>query len=115
MSARQALWPLAVLAVTAVVVLVQRSGSLADDWWLLPWGLSLVFFGLPHGAVDHDVIFALRPPPATASPRRTMAAILASYLGLCLLVAGGWFLVPRTWFAGFILLTWAHWGLADLW
>lgn len=96
MNARQALWPLAVLAVTAVAVLFQRNGSLTDGWWLLPWGLSLVFFGLPHGAVDHDVIFALRHPLTTASPRRTMAAILAGYLGLCLLVLGGWFLVPQT-------------------
>ena len=115
MSARQALWPVMVLAVTVAVVLGQRSGNLPDGWWLLPWGLSLVFFGLPHGAVDHDVIFALRPPLATPSPRWTMAVILTSYLGLCLFVLGGWFLLPQTWFAGFILLTWVHWGLADLW
>ena len=115
MSARQALWPLAVLAVTAAAALVQRAGALTDGWGLLPWGLSLVFFGLPHGAVDHDVVFNFRPPLTAPSPRRTMAMILAGYLGLCLLVLGGWFILPRTWFAGFILLTWAHWGLADLW
>jgi Brp/Blh family beta-carotene 15,15'-monooxygenase len=115
MSAWQALWPVAVLVVTAAGVLVQRCGSWTDGWWLLPWGLSLVFFGLPHGAVDHDVMFNLRPPLATAAPRWTMAAILTGYLGLCLIVLGGWFVVPQTWFAAFILLTWAHWGLADLW
>ncbi len=115
MNTRQALWPAAALALTAAVVVVQRHGGLTDGWWLLPWGLSLVFFGLPHGAVDHNVVFTFRPPLTTASPRRTMAVILASYLGLCLLVLGGWFLVPRAWFAGFIVLTWAHWGLADLW
>ena len=32
-----------------------------------------------------------------------------------LIVILGWFAAPEIIFAGFILLTWAHWGLADLW
>ena len=113
MNARQALWPLSTLAATAAILAAQRSGWLPAGWWLLPWALSLVCFGLPHGAVDHDVILRLRPPSQCGSG--ALIAVLAIYLAVCLLVLGGWFLAPRVWFAGFIALTWAHWGLADLW
>lgn len=113
MNARRSLWPLVPLAVAAAVVVLGRAGFLPAGWWLLPWTLSLVCFGLPHGAVDHEVLLSLRP----SSHRRwaAMAVILTAYLGVCLLGLGGWFVVPRVWFAGFIALTWAHWGLADLW
>ena len=113
MTTRQALWPSATLAVTATAILAQRAHWLPAGWWLLPWVLSFVFFGLPHGAVDHDVVLSLCPP----SRRRkgVMAVILAAYLAVCLLVMSGWFVAPRTWFAGFIVLTCMHWGLADLW
>lgn len=113
MTTHQALWPLAAAVAAVVAVLADRAHWLPAGWWLLPWALSFVCFGLPHGAVDHDVALSLRPP--ARARRGEMAAILAAYLAVCLLMLGGWFVAPRVWFAGFIVLTWAHWGLADLW
>lgn len=90
----------------------QAGMNLADSgWWLLPWTLSLVVFGLPHGAIDHEVLRRLWQP----APRWGLGAILAGYLAAAGLVIVGWFVAPRAVFAGFILLTWAHWGLGDLW
>ena len=113
MIVRQILWPLAALVAAAVAVLAQRAHWLPVNWWLLPWVLSFVCFGLPHGAVDHDVVLSLYPP--LRRQRGAMAVVLAVYLALCLLVLSGWFVAPRAWFGGFVVLTWAHWGLADLW
>ncbi len=110
---REAAWPLATLLLVGVALAGQRSGLLGASWWLLPWTASLVLFGLPHGALDHAVLRRLwRPAPP---PRWALGAILAGYIAASLLVILGWFVAPAGVFAGFILLTWAHWGLADLW
>ena len=113
MIMRQVLWPLAALALAAAAVLAQRAHWLPANWWLLPWVLSFVCFGLPHGAVDHDVVLSLYPPPRRRG--MAMATVVAAYLAVCLLALSGWFVAPRAWFGGFVVLTWAHWGLADLW
>jgi Brp/Blh family beta-carotene 15,15'-monooxygenase len=113
MKNREALWPTAAFLGALAALLIGRAGTLPAAWWLAPWILSLVLFGLPHGALDHEVLLRLwwRPPP----PRWALGVILAGYLALSALVILGWFVAPTVVFAGFILLTWAHWGLADLW
>jgi Brp/Blh family beta-carotene 15,15'-monooxygenase len=97
-------WPLGALALLVVLYGAGRF-SLPDGWWVFPWLLSLVFVGLPHGALDHEVVLRLwrpQPPPRWA---------------LCLagLVMAAWFAAPLAVFIGFILLTCVHWGLGDLW
>ena len=110
---REALWPWAAFLGALAGWLIGRVGTLPEAWWFAPWVLSLVFFGLPHGALDHEVLLRLwRPAPP---PRRALGAILAGYTAVSLVVIFGWFVAPTVVFAGFILLTWAHWGLADLW
>jgi Brp/Blh family beta-carotene 15,15'-monooxygenase len=113
MKNREALWSTAAFLGTLAALLIGRTGTLPAVWWLAPWIFSLVLFGLPHGALDHEVLLRLwwRPPP----PRWALGAILAGYVALSALVILGWFGAPTAVFAGFILLTWAHWGLADLW
>ena len=111
MKSREAIWPIAALVGALILGWVAR--TLPPTWWLAPWVLSVVFFGLPHGALDHEVLLRLwRPVPP---PRWALGAILAGYVAMSLLVIVGWFVAPAVVFAGFIALTWAHWGLADLW
>lgn len=116
MKNKEAIWLAAAFLGAMVAWSAQRGGLLPAAsvwWWVVPWALSLVIFGLPHGAVDHAVLRRLwRPQPA---PGWAMGAIVAGYLAAAGLVIAGWFVAPRVVFAGFILLTWAHWGLADLW
>jgi Brp/Blh family beta-carotene 15,15'-monooxygenase len=110
---KENMWWAGVLVLTALLVSANQSGSLPENWWLIPWLLSLVLFGLPHGAIDHEVALTLwqpKPPPQWA-----MVAILAGYLFLSLIILAAWFLIPYLVFFGFILLTWSHWGLSDLW
>lgn len=73
----------------------------------LPFLASLVVFGLPHGAADHLAV-------ARLGGRRPYFAVGAAYLvgGGAYLVA--WLVAPDAAFAGFILLTWYHWGQGDL-
>jgi len=73
--------------------------------------LTVVVFGLPHGAVDHLCLPRLR---GTETTLRSLGAV-----GLLYLLLGGaygivWFLSPVAGFVFFILLTWYHWGQGDL-
>ena len=77
----------------------------------VPFVVSLVLLGLPHGALDHLVPSRL----ARRAPEpKGMALVVLLYL-----VVGGavgllWFLNPVLAFALFILTTWFHWGQGDL-
>jgi Brp/Blh family beta-carotene 15,15'-monooxygenase len=73
---------------------------------------TLVVLGLPHGAVDHLVVARLGRD--STSLVRSLGVV-----GVVYLVFGGayllaWFVAPALSFAGFILLTWYHWGQGDL-
>ncbi|MBA2441124.1 MAG: Brp/Blh family beta-carotene 15,15'-dioxygenase [Rubrobacter sp.] len=77
----------------------------------LPFALSLVLFGLPHGAVDHLV-------PARLSGReaslRSVLGVALLYLVLAGLYLAVWFASPVAAFLVFVSLTWFHWGQGDL-
>ena len=84
----------------------------APAWVLVaPWALSAVALGLPHGAADPVVPFAMRGERLHIGP---LAAFSVAYLGLGALVLLGWWLAPTAAAAGFIALTWAHWGQGDV-
>ncbi len=77
----------------------------------VPLVLSVLVFGVPHGAVDHLVLPRARNEPVT---RRALAAV-----GLLYLVVGGayavvWLYSPALAFALFILVTLFHWGQGDV-
>ena len=78
----------------------------------VPWGISLVVWGLPHGAVDHFLLARLFR--AHASWALVLLAALV-YFMLALAIGVFWWALPNWAFAGFILLTWIHWGSGDLW
>jgi Brp/Blh family beta-carotene 15,15'-monooxygenase len=77
--------------------------------WLqiVPFGVSLLLFGLPHGAVDH---LAVGRASSLEHPRWLVA-------GLYLVCGGGylavWFVAPVLAAVAFIALTWYHWGQGD--
>lgn len=77
----------------------------------LPLALSVVLVGLPHGALDHLVPSRLRGEPATP---RSLAGVGLLYAVLGGAYAAAWFLAPAACFAGFVLLTLAHWGQGDV-
>ncbi|GAB3024858.1 Brp/Blh family beta-carotene 15,15'-dioxygenase [Natronobiforma cellulositropha] len=77
----------------------------------VPLALSVVLFGLPHGAVDHLVLPRVRGDPVTA---RSVAAIGALYLTVGSAYALVWILAPVVAFTLFILVTLVHWGQGDV-
>ena len=109
-------WPRGGLALAwggvAVSLLLVPALATAPVWVLVvPWVLSAVFLGLPHGAADPVVPFAMRGERLRAGP---VTAFCLVYLALGALVLGVWVVAPTAAAAGFIMLTWAHWGQGDL-
>jgi len=99
----------------AAVALAVALGPLAwgaPAWavWL-PFALSVVLLGLPHGAVDHLAALRLARQRLRAGP---LLAVLTAYLAVGLAYYAVWVAAPLAAFALFIALTWFHWGQGDL-
>ena len=95
-----------------VIIVICASGVRIPDWLqYLPFALSLVFFGLPHGALDHLVPARLAGIRPTA---RSITHVVLLYAVLGAPVFAIWMGAPAVAFVGFIALTLAHWGLGDL-
>ncbi|WP_415379266.1 Brp/Blh family beta-carotene 15,15'-dioxygenase [Halosimplex sp. TS25] len=81
------------------------------EWRYVPLVVSVVAFGLPHGAVD----WAALPRAATGRlAPRWLAVVGILYLGLGAVYAAGWFLAPVAAAGVFLALTWFHWGQGEL-
>lgn len=98
--------------VVGILILLFASGmEVAEPVLYVPFALSLVLFGLPHGALDHLV-------PARLSGRafslRSVIGVALLYAGLAGIYLGLWTLAPVAAFGLFIVLTWLHWGQGDL-
>lgn len=82
--------------------------------WVIfaPLTASVLVFGLPHGALDHLV-------PTRLAGRRASVTSIGLVAGLYVVMGGVvlavWHFSPLIAFAGFIALTWFHWGQGDLW
>jgi len=102
-----------VLGALAVVFVVFRTlgVSVPPRYRYVPFLVTLVVFGLPHGAVDHLVPSRLRGERPTL---RAVAAVIVLYTLGVAAYAVVWFLAPAASFVFFILLTWFHWGQGDL-
>lgn len=77
----------------------------------VPLVLSVVFLGLPHGAVDHLVLPRVRETWSTPGAVRGVVALYAVLGGAYLL---WWLIAPVSAAVFFILLTWFHWGQGEL-
>jgi Brp/Blh family beta-carotene 15,15'-monooxygenase len=92
------------------VSVVMWVGEMSTVAVLMPLGVSVVLFGLPHGAVDHLV-------PARMSSFdvwQSVAWVVAIYT-----VVGGaylwaWWQWPTASFVVFVAMTWMHWGQGDV-
>ena len=82
------------------------------EWALyLPFVLSFVFLGLPHGGADHWILITLRNQSTTFTT--VLQAVLPYVLiaGLYFIV---WWIAPTFSFFLFIGITWFHWGQGDV-
>jgi len=102
-----------VVGALIVVALATRALDVSVPAWLtyLPFAVSLVAFGLPHGAVDH-----LAAPRAAGRP---VTVRWLALVGVVYLLLGGaylavWTVAPVPAAAFFVALTWFHWGQGDL-
>lgn len=98
-------------AIVAIAALLFALGlSIEGPTQYAPFALSLIFFGLPHGAIDHLVPGRLQ---GNVSPR-SIAGVMALYAVLATAYFILWSVAPAAAFVFFILLTWFHWGQGDL-
>lgn len=101
-----------VSVVFATLAVVCAAGvQIPEPLQYLPFAVSLIVLGLPHGALDHIVLsrLARRMPDA-----RAMASVALLYLVVGGIVVLLWFAAPAVAFIVFILMTWLHWGQGDL-
>jgi len=103
--------PFALLAygalVFAILLALVAPGAVqvALFWPLLA---SLLIFGLPHGAVDHNV-------PARLGAPSVRNPLLAGYVALTAAGLALWWITPAAALALFLTAAAVHWGLGDLW
>ena len=109
---RRALIPLSWVPVAALTIFFAAGFELPEYAIYAPFAISVVFLGLPHGAVDHLAPGRIPPGEVTV---RSMAVVGLLYLVLASLYLVFWFAAPVPAFALFICLTWFHWGQGDLW
>lgn len=99
-------------AVTGLLTVAFAAGlQVSPALQYVPFAASLVFLGLPHGAVDHLVPARLLGRKPWPSP---MLAVVLLYLVLSGAYLALWFASPASAFILFIALTWFHWGGGDL-
>lgn len=98
-----------VCLIASAIVLFGATPSPAIQF--IPFALSMVFLGLPHGAVDHLIPFRLLKRSVSV---RGLAAIIAAYVALAGVYLLAWIIAPLPSALFFILLTWFHWGQGDL-
>lgn len=101
-------WP--AIAIGLAILLSPLVGRVPETVAYLPFLLSVVLFGLPHGAVDHLVPYRL----AEMGLWRSIGVVFVIYGLLGGLYALAWTVDPVVSLAGFILLTWYHWGQGDV-
>ncbi|WP_169977502.1 Brp/Blh family beta-carotene 15,15'-dioxygenase [Tautonia rosea] len=98
-----------ILACTAALGLVALAPEVAEwpavQW--APWGVGLLVFGIPHGALDHRI-----PTESDRSPGGL--GFLAGYLGAIAVVLMLWWIAPMAALIGFLVVAAFHFGQGDL-
>ncbi|WP_144761125.1 Brp/Blh family beta-carotene 15,15'-dioxygenase [Curtobacterium sp. 9128] len=101
---------LLVVAIGSVVVRLTGT-TIPMAVQLVPFAISILVFGLPHGALDHLVPARLRPGTGTWT---SIAVVVVLYLVVGTVTAALWAVAPLAGFVVFIGITWFHWGQGDL-
>jgi Brp/Blh family beta-carotene 15,15'-monooxygenase len=102
-----------VLGALVVIFAALRASNVAvpPEYRYAPFVVSIVLFGLPHGAVDHLVPSRLRDETPDV---RSVSRVMAIYTAVFFVYAAVWFVAPAASFVFFIALTLFHWGQGDL-
>lgn len=91
---------------------ISASQRLLPEWaHYVPFLASIIFFGLPHGAVDHLIPFWMNRERLNS---RKLIGFILLYLLLSSLYLLWWATAPTVAFFFFIGMTWFHWGQGDL-
>jgi Brp/Blh family beta-carotene 15,15'-monooxygenase len=93
-----------------LILLSPWLGEISIQARIIPFLVSLVFLGLPHGAMDHLVPSRL----SDISRKRGVLDVSLLYLFLGGLYSFLWFVFPVASLAGFVIITWLHWGDGDV-
>lgn len=109
MLMRVVVWP-SWVGISVLTALFAVGFEPAEPVQYAPFALSLVFLGLPHGAVDHLVPGRLEGGVSA----RSIAIVALLYATLASAYLVFWTIEPAAAFIFFILLTWFHWGQGDL-
>lgn len=103
----------AALGAICIFVLIPAVTDWSVPTWavFLPFALSPLLYGLPHGALDHTLLGALLSDNGLSVRISTAIGI---YLVPALLFASVWILAPWLAVGLFLLMTVYHWGSADV-
>jgi Brp/Blh family beta-carotene 15,15'-monooxygenase len=99
------------LILIGCILLAPLVESLSPRLRYLPFALSLLIFGLPHGAVDHLTPARTVNTPVTV---RSMLSVGGLYLSIGGVYLGWWFFAPTSAAIMFVFITLLHWGQGDL-
>lgn len=99
-----------VLTLTISIIFSPLLSDISYSVQAIPFLASMVFLGLPHGAMDHLVPGKL----ANISIRESILSVSVFYLLMGGLYVFLWFVAPLFSLIFFILMTWFHWGQGDL-
>ena len=108
---RGMLWASGAAGLTALLFALTRGVSPTSPWVFIPWFASLLIWGLPHGAIDHELIEAMWRRPGIGP----LGLIVFLYAAVVATGLAAWWVAPRVMFFAFIVVTFFHWGTADLW
>ena len=95
----------------AVVLLFLIPWDMPLGWELIPLIVSGIVLGMPHGAIDPFMPRLLFGQRATWPRFLLFLLIYGLLFGLVIAL---WSYMPLLGFTAFILMTWWHWGTADL-
>lgn len=97
--------------VIPIFILVSPILSSVDGLLIyLPFALSVIFLGIPHGAVDHLVPRYISDDYTT---KQSVYLVVLLYGITGIAYAASWFVLPSVSLALFIFLTVLHWGQGD--
>ena len=106
-------WFILLTGILTLIISILISPLLSDISYgiqAIPFLISMVFLGLPHGAMDHLVPAKL----SQATIKKSIESVSLFYLLMGSLYAVLWFVTPVYSLIFFILMTWFHWGQGDI-
>ncbi len=102
----------AAILITALLGVFLNPAGEPSLFIFLPLLLSLILFGLPHGAADDQILARIVSRPRQLALRYGL--IYLGYILIALIYLAFWWWAPVAAFLFFIVLTWFHWGQGDV-